>query len=74
MAVSSNSTGFKIPARYMLVLQTSLSPNIDSNSNPNLLMGRISTINQKKEKREQFAAGRVINLIIDLTRANRLVL
>ena len=75
MAVSSNSTGFKIPARYMLVLQTSLSPNTDSNSNPNLLMGRISTINQKKkEKREQFAAGRVINLIIDLTQANRLVL
>ena len=59
----------------MLVLQTSLSPNTDSNSNPNLLMGRISTINQKKkEKREQFAAGRVINLIIDLTQANRLVL
>jgi len=36
-------------------------------------MGRISTINQKKEKREQFAAGRVINLTIDLTRANQLV-
>ena len=31
-------------------------------------MGRISTINQKKkEKREQFAAGRVINLTMDLT-------
>ena len=37
-------------------------------------MGRISTINQKKEKREQFAAGRAINLTMDLTRANRLAL
>ena len=73
MAVSSNSTGFKIPARY---IPDQFEPkNIDSNSNPNLLMGRISTINQKKkERRGKFAAGRVINLTIDLTRANRLVL
>ena len=40
MAVLSNSTGFKIHARYMLVPQTGLSPNTASNSNPKSAYGQ----------------------------------
>ena len=64
MLVSTNPTGVQIPDGYMLVQQISSNPNAASNSNPQPPFGKNWSRNQRKrERRDQLAASRGMNLV-----------